>query len=111
MLVAEILAEASGRGDLGGVMRTLVLAGAIVILAAGLSSCFLVSIPVKATGELIEKSADATGEAINRGIHRVTRPSNSTGNSEGEWDAWEEDSGEGHVEGDLEHLPPLLPQR
>ena len=40
-----------------------------------LSSCFLVSIPVKATGEIIEKSAQATGRAANRGIHRATTPS------------------------------------
>ena len=92
-------------------MRTLVLAAVVGCSAACLSSCFLVSIPVKATGEIIQKSAEATGEAINRSIHKVTRPANSTGDSGGEWDAWEDDSGDGYVEDDLESLPPLLPQR
>lgn len=81
------------------------------MLATCLSSCFLVAIPVKATGELIEKSAEATGQAMNRSIHRVTRPSGGTETSEDEWDAWEDDSGDDYAEGDLERLPPLLPQR
>ena len=57
----------------GGVKR--VCAGfffAAVVL--GLSSCFLVSVPVKATGEIIEKSAHATGRAVNRGVQRATTP-------------------------------------
>jgi len=76
--------------------------------ASCLSSCFLVSIPVKATGELIEKSAQATGRAMNRGIHNTTRPARSTRASADDWD----DSGsDDYSEGDLEHLPPLLPRR
>lgn len=90
-------------------MRMLVMLPAAGLMATCLSSCFLVSIPLKATGELIEKSAEATGQAMNRSIHKVTRPAGATETSGGEWDAWEPDSG--GAEGDLEHLPPLLPQR
>ncbi len=89
-------------------MRTLVLTVAVVFGAACLSSCFLVSIPVKATGEMIEKSAQATGQAMNRGIHKVTRPDGSTGTYR---DDWEDDVDDSYDEGDLENLPPLLPRR
>lgn len=92
-------------------MRTLVASGAVCVLATFLSSCFLVSIPVKATGELIERSAEATGQAMTRSFHRVTRPAGGAGGSGDDWDAWEGDSGDVYDEGDLEHLPPLLPQR
>ena len=89
-------------------MRTLVYALAAGFWATCLSSCFLVSIPVKATGELIEKSAEATGQAMNRGIHKVTRPEGSTGSAEDDWeDEWEDD----YADEDLENLPPLLPRR
>lgn len=89
-------------------MRTLMYALAAGIAVTCLSSCFLVSIPVKATGELIEKSADATGQAMNRGIHKVTRPEGSTSS----WGSdWEDDYGDDYIEDDLEHLPPLLPRR
>ena len=52
---------------------------AIAIIVAGglgffLNSCFLISIPVKATGEIIEKSAYATGEAAASGMRRMTTP-------------------------------------
>ena len=89
-------------------MRTLVLTVAAVVVAACLSSCFLVSIPVKATGEMIEKSAQATGAAMNRGIHKVTRPDGSAGTSGGDW---KDDAGDDYYEDDLENLPPLLPRR
>ena len=39
-----------------------------------LNSCFLVGVPVKATGEIIEKSAHASGRAMKRGFDRATTP-------------------------------------
>ena len=45
----------------------------------GMNSCFLISVPVKATGEIIEKSAEATGRAATRGIRRATTPSSQDG--------------------------------
>ena len=88
----------------------LVLPLAVVIVATCLSSCFLVSIPVKATGEMIEKSAQATGAAMNRGIHKVTRPDGGSGSGSSQ-DDWEDDLSDDYREDDLEHLPPLLPRR
>jgi hypothetical protein len=96
-------------------MRLLVSTLAVVLAAAGLSSCFLVSIPVKATGELIEKGAYATGDAMNRGIHRVTTPDTSAGTHRaGTYEAgtYEESWDNGADDGtEWEDLPPLLPQR
>ena len=73
-----------------------------------MSSCFLVSVPVKAIGEILEKSANATGKAMKRGFHKVTQPDGSTKNS---GDDWNDDASVDYDEDDLEHLPPLLPRR
>ena len=89
-------------------MRTLVFALGVGLVATSLSSCFLVSIPVKATGEMIEKGAHATGDAMNRGFHRMTRPDGGRGSHQ---DDWQDNSSDDYNSGDLEHLPPLLPQR
>lgn len=43
-------------------------------LVCSLSSCFLIGVPVKATGEIIEKSAHASGRAMKRGFKRATTP-------------------------------------
>ena len=55
-------------------VQRLIAIMALAALGLSLSSCFLVSVPVKATGEIIEKSAYATGEAATGGIRRVTTP-------------------------------------
>ena len=81
---------------------------AVGVVSSCVSSCFMVSIPVKATGEMIEKGAHATGDAMNRGFHRMTRPDGSGGSQQ---DDWKDDSSDDYNSGDLEHLPPLLPRR
>lgn len=83
-------------------MRFLVWSVVSVVATMCLSSCFLVSIPVKATGEMIEKSAEATGDAMNRGIHKVTRPKESGTADDETWD---------DGAGSYDDVTPLLPSR
>ena len=89
-------------------MRSVLITVVLVLGASCLTSCFLVSIPVKAAGEMIEKSAQATGEAANRSIHRVTRPDGTGGYEDtGGGSDWEDDNYDGAVN----ESTPLLPKR
>lgn len=42
--------------------------------ALGLQSCFLVTVPMKAAGEIVEKSAYATRDLGSRGIRKLREP-------------------------------------
>ncbi len=55
-------------------MKIVWLIALSVFCALSLSSCFLITVPVKATGEIIEKGAYATRDATARGIRRIKQP-------------------------------------
>ena len=46
------------------------------VVSLGLSSCFLITIPVKATGEIVEKSAYATRDLSAAGIRKIRESRN-----------------------------------
>jgi hypothetical protein len=49
----------------------LIVAG---VVSLGLSSCFLITVPMKATGEIVEKSAYATRDIGSRGLRKLREP-------------------------------------
>ena len=62
------------------------LAGAVSL---GLSSCFLITIPIKATGEIVEKSAYATRDLSARGMRKMKE----SRNADPAYDEWSDEDG------------------
>ena len=56
-------------------MKSVWLVAWVSLCSLGLSSCFLITVPMKATGEIVEKSAYATRDLGGRGIRKLREPS------------------------------------